>query len=127
MYVKDVPFGKDGFDEDTIPLEVTSTPLPTQEIHVQLQPAPVKVSPSKSQTLASIPVPVSIDSLNSLVQAAAIQIVHQPEGDDGRLHQYKMQVRFMLMLLDILVLFASQDDYLSKYLTTIILYVTIYF
>lgn len=95
MYVRDVPYSKDGFEDDSINrLDVVPGPLSTQEIHVQLQPAtPLKVS-SKSQTLTSIPVPVSIDSLSSLVQAAAIQIVSQHDNDDARLHQYKVQVSY---------------------------------
>lgn len=96
VYIKDVAYNKDSFEEDSIHrLEVTSTQMPTQEIHVQLQAAaPVKVTSSKPQTLTSIPVPVSIDSLSSLVQAAAIQIVQShPDGDDSRLHQYKMQMQ----------------------------------
>ncbi|XP_014294427.1 uncharacterized protein [Halyomorpha halys] len=93
VYVRDVAYSKDGFEDDSINrLDVVPAPLPTtQEIHVQLQPAPQMKVSSKPQTLTSIPVPVSIDSLSSLVQAAAIQIVSQHDSDDARLHQYKVQ------------------------------------
>ncbi|XP_014294418.1 uncharacterized protein [Halyomorpha halys] len=95
VYVRDVAYSKDGFEDDSINrLDVVPAPLPTtQEIHVQLQPAPQMKVSSKPQTLTSIPVPVSIDSLSSLVQAAAIQIVSQHDSDDARLHQYKVQMQ----------------------------------
>ncbi|KAL1131115.1 hypothetical protein AAG570_012352 [Ranatra chinensis] len=84
VYVKDVsPCKGQECDNSKKSLEVTSSQ--TQ------MPTPGRGQGGKGPPVTSVP--VTLDSLTNLVQAAAIQIVGQAEPEDNRLQQYKCAVQ----------------------------------